>query len=278
MTVFNGKSEIISDLSPTALYELAAPSTPYEVRKEVEAKAEQGEALSVSEIKRMKRELAEQRSLREQAENRLEQSESAAQQERERADSILAGQEARVQMARDEALREAQSQLDRAEELQQNAQAEANASRQRLEAAEAEADSLAKQNAEKYANDELTKVQGDMQSAKREAAAARSEFERIRANSENLLKRAEEHRAYLSNLKNQEVEAKALSDALGEVVRCVTLAMGEIHDLEYGGDEMVRASMGRAASICERFAGALRVHLAPQDDGSEIHVISDLAN
>lgn len=49
----------MSNLTPTVLYELAAPSTPEPVRQIVEQKADAGESVSVEEVKRLKRELAD---------------------------------------------------------------------------------------------------------------------------------------------------------------------------------------------------------------------------
>ncbi|MCC0067115.1 MAG: DUF3102 domain-containing protein [Rhodovulum sp.] len=43
-----GKSNIMLDLTPTALFELAAPSTPEPVRELVEAKAEAGERVAIA--------------------------------------------------------------------------------------------------------------------------------------------------------------------------------------------------------------------------------------
>ena len=43
--VYGGKSELSSHLDPTALYELAAPKTPIEVREEVERMLAAGEVV-----------------------------------------------------------------------------------------------------------------------------------------------------------------------------------------------------------------------------------------
>jgi len=49
---FAGRSEIISDLPPTALYLLAAPSTPDEAVEAVVSKAQAGQKVSVAEVKK----------------------------------------------------------------------------------------------------------------------------------------------------------------------------------------------------------------------------------
>lgn len=52
-----GKMEMISDLAPTALYALAAPSTPEPVRAEVLERAANGEKVTAREIDALKRRL-----------------------------------------------------------------------------------------------------------------------------------------------------------------------------------------------------------------------------
>jgi hypothetical protein len=56
---YAGKSATVADLSPKALYELAAPSTPLEVRIEIESRIEAGELVTASDIKRLKADYAE---------------------------------------------------------------------------------------------------------------------------------------------------------------------------------------------------------------------------
>lgn len=54
-----GKSNMVLDLPPTALYELAAPSTTEPVRQEALARAEAGEKITADDIKRLKAQIAE---------------------------------------------------------------------------------------------------------------------------------------------------------------------------------------------------------------------------
>lgn len=44
--VYSGKSDIVSNLTPAALYELATPKTPIEVREEVDRMIETGEVVT----------------------------------------------------------------------------------------------------------------------------------------------------------------------------------------------------------------------------------------
>jgi len=62
---YGTKSEIVSDLTASALYELAAPSTPPEIRDRVEEMIVDGEKVTAAQIKRMK---AEAKAAREESE------------------------------------------------------------------------------------------------------------------------------------------------------------------------------------------------------------------
>ena len=54
---FGDKTSIVRDLDPTALYELAAPKTPIEVREEVERMIEAGEVVTKATVAQLKAEI-----------------------------------------------------------------------------------------------------------------------------------------------------------------------------------------------------------------------------
>lgn len=54
--VYGGKLPTVGNLPPTALYELAAPKTPLEVREEIEKMIEAGEVVTKAEVIRLKAE------------------------------------------------------------------------------------------------------------------------------------------------------------------------------------------------------------------------------
>jgi hypothetical protein len=56
---FGGKSASVADLTPTALYELAAPSTPLEVTIEVQRRIDDGELVTAADIRELKNDYAE---------------------------------------------------------------------------------------------------------------------------------------------------------------------------------------------------------------------------
>ena len=125
---YGGKSVIITDLTPTVLYELSAPSTPEPVREEIERIAGAGDKVSVDDVKRLKaehqRQLAERDDALEQAQLEAERRVSEAQKgvealAEERA-QVLAQQEISKREAGLKDLRkkerEARQALDRARE------------------------------------------------------------------------------------------------------------------------------------------------------------------
>lgn len=57
---FGDKLAKFANLKPSAIFELAAPSTPEPIRQEVIARSEAGEEVTLKEIKELKRKLAEE--------------------------------------------------------------------------------------------------------------------------------------------------------------------------------------------------------------------------
>jgi hypothetical protein len=58
-SAYGSKSATVADLTVKALYELSAPSTPLEVRIEIENRIEAGELVTAADIKRLKDDIAE---------------------------------------------------------------------------------------------------------------------------------------------------------------------------------------------------------------------------
>ena len=69
---FGSNSQLLG-ISPTALYELAAPSTPEEVINQVTEKAQAGESVSVAEVKALKQQVKEEQQAKQQAIQELQQ-------------------------------------------------------------------------------------------------------------------------------------------------------------------------------------------------------------
>ncbi|MBF9050625.1 DUF3102 domain-containing protein [Roseobacter sp. HKCCD9010] len=223
--VYRDKVFTLNNLDPTVLYELAAPSTPSEVRDAVEARTEAGEAVTAAEIKRMKREIAEERA-------RADHAETQADDLKDQNRSLLEGQSALIERAKADALAEVAADLsaaqEREEEAEQRLQEETarlvelaeNAEVKALEAAQAQADGLA--------NEAYSKLEAQASKAKNEEAAARKSIERLKQNAERLRARVEEHQAYLDDLKNADIEARGLVEdiaALEEKIPDVEAAL-----------------------------------------------------
>ncbi|WPE22456.1 DUF3102 domain-containing protein [Shinella zoogloeoides] len=66
---FGDKTSIVRDLDPTALYELAAPKTPIEVREEIEKMIEAGEVVTKATIAQLNAEIETAKKGRELADN-----------------------------------------------------------------------------------------------------------------------------------------------------------------------------------------------------------------
>nr|WP_286174085.1 DUF3102 domain-containing protein [Rhodobacter sp. NTK016B] len=255
---YGGKIDIMSNLSPTVLYELAAPSTPEPVRQVVEAKAASGESVSVAEVQRLKREAAE-------AIKRANDATAEAERQREKADTLAEGQRSLVDAARDQAAREAAQAA--AADLAK-ARSEAELARSQLadqrailakatEKAEAAAMAKAKAEAQRLAADELARVQSDAAKAKQEEAKARENVERLSERAERFRKQAEEHDAFLRARTNGELEAKAIREHLEGVNRVLALAMVEVSDLEHEPPQDVQRLISKTAKMCRDFSQAL---------------------
>lgn len=262
---YGGKSEIISDLSLTVLYELAAPSTPEPVRQAVEAKAEAGEAVSVAEVQRLKREAAE-------AAQRANTAEAEAERQRQKADALAEGQRDLIEAAKDQAKRDAEAKV--AADLEQ-AKAEAHRANTALQdqqrkladatrKAEEAAMAKAKAEAENLAAAELAKVQEAVKKARQDEAAARKVCDRLSDNITRMRAKVQEHEEALRKMQGADIEATALRARLEEVVRVIAMAMGDVLDIEHEHGPEVMRKVAQTADTCRKFADALDATCGPR--------------
>lgn len=77
------------NISPTVIYELAAPSTSPEVIQQVTAKAEQGESVSVAEVKELKRQLKKAQEEKQQTLSLLDEAENNLSREQHRVEELV---------------------------------------------------------------------------------------------------------------------------------------------------------------------------------------------
>ena len=168
----------ITNIGPSALYALAAPSTPETVRQEIEARAAAGEKITVAEVERLKREAkaAQEAAARLEAERSelLTLVTDATSREQEARDHLrLAREQAKADMqkAADAARAAVLAEAEQARRDAEVAKAEAEKARTALEAAvrqaRKEAEQAARDNAEALAEEALARRRGDLASSAR---------------------------------------------------------------------------------------------------------------
>lgn len=255
---YASKMDKMSDLPPSVLFELAAPSTPEPVRQAVEAKAEAGESVSVAEVQRLKREAAE-------AAKRADDATAEAERQRAKADALAEGQRDLIEAAKVQARKDAETKaaadLEKArgeanraktaldEQQRQLADATRKAETAALAKAQAEAENLAKA--------ELAKIQDAAHKAREDEAKARAAVDRLSGSAQNLAARVQEHEDYLRRMQGADVEAKALSQDLDEVARVLVSAMLTVEDMQHDHGEAVTGKARRVADQCRKMAQAL---------------------
>ena len=242
-----GKSNIMLDLPATALYELAAPSTPQDVRHRVEARAEAGEHVSVAEIQRLKREAAE-------AAKRAEVAEASADRYKGQAETLLEGQAGLVAKAKADALAEASDALALAQKQAADAKADLNRETARLEKAAGDAESAAmakaKGEASRLADEEVRKKQAEL-------SKIRTAYDRKKEASEALDQRVKDHHSYLARVKGADVEAKQLHEEMEEVSRVMVGLLLTVQDVDHEHDASILAKASKTALMCRQMADAL---------------------
>lgn len=257
--VYGGKSDIMANLPPTALYELAAPSMPEPVRQIVEQKAEAGESVSVEEVKRLKRELADKDAATNRAVREAEKAKREAEAEKAKATDLL-GQ---VNMLRENA----DAVRIRAE---MEAEAKAAAERQRLlseiETAKAEAERVrkeveaaAKAQAEAAAQAELAKIDSDVKAARKKEAEARAAVDRLRDQKDRLDAMIREQQDVAKRLSSVDHEVGVLLKAADEMIRQQAMFMLVVEDVGFHTDhpEKLRRMVMQLADQCGKMQGVL---------------------
>jgi len=244
-----GKSGNIPDLTPSVLYELAAPSTPEPVRQQIEAKAKAGENISVEEVKRLKREAAE-------AEARASKAEANAARYKQQAETILDGQQELIAKAEREI---AQKQATEIESLK----TEANNARKALVAEQEKANRLiaeareaaiseARGKAEALAEGELSKRKDALQKLERERDKVITDIERRKAALERIEGGIAEKQALDQRLSSVDYENREILKEATEIMRLQEMFMVTLSDIEYEGEhhERVRKVVAQLADQC----------------------------
>lgn len=239
---YGSKSEIISDLSPTVLYELSAPSTPEPVRQVIEAKAEKGEVVSVKEVQDLKRRMKEQCEADEKKLKAL----SAENQ------ALKDSQELARIKAQEEAAKAVEADLAglRDEKLKIEAQ---------LKAAQKEAKAAASKEAEAIIKQKMAEKEEDLKKLREKAREAQSQLDNIERKKSNSAKRLEELEAQANKISSVDWEAKSFLKELDDLAGKMTQVLLTVQGLEHEHNESTLKVAQQTALMCENLAVALRM-------------------
>lgn len=232
---YGAKSELSSVLGDKVLVLLAAPSTPEEVREEIETRATAGEKITVAEVERLKREAraAEEMSLQ------------------------LAGERAAMRAVVEQARRDVES--ARAKAAKARATAE-DAVRQARE----EAEKAALDKAEALAEEALARRRGELAEIERRAQAAEEKAQRHLEAEQRLATEIQQHHATLGRLSSAEHEAPELIEAADQLMRALTDAMIMLHGCEHAPLPPVARKWAMARQMSGQMVDAITAFLGPR--------------
>ena len=220
----------MSVLNDTVLLMSAAPSTPEEVRQEIEARAAAGEKITIAEVERLKREAraAQEETARLEAERSelLTRVSDATSREQEARDHLrLAREQAKADMQKAaEAARAAVlAAAGQARRDAETAKAETQKTRTALEAAvrqaREEAEEAARGRAEALAEEALARRRGDLAEIERRAKAAEDKAQRHHEAGQRLAAEIRQHQEFLARAGSAEGEAPAQIEAAEALMR-----------------------------------------------------------
>ena len=272
---YGAKSDLGSLLNSKVLQLLAAPSTPEDVREEIEARATAGEKITVAEVERLKREAraAREDGARLQAERsdllaRVNEATSREQQARDHLrltrEQADAGKRAAAETARAAVLAEAEQARRNAE----IAKAEAEAARAALEdavrQARVQAEQAACEKAEALAEEAIGRRRGELAEIERHAKAAEDKAQRHHEAAQRLAAEIQQHHDTLGRLSSAEHEAPALIDAAEQLMQALTDAMISLHGAEHAPLPPVARKWAMAQQMSAQMAEAIAAFLGPR--------------
>ena len=232
---YGAKSELSSLLGDKVLVLLAAPSTPDEVRQEIEARATAGEKITVAEVERLKREAraAEEMSFQ------------------------IEGERAAMRAVVEQARRDVES--ARAKAVKARTAAE-DAVRQARE----EAELAAALKAEALAEEALARRRGELAEIERRAQVAEEKAQRHHEAEQRLAAEIQQHQATLGRLCSAEHEAPELIEAADKLMRALTDAMIMLHGCEHTPLPPVARKWTTARQMSGQMAAAIAAFLGPR--------------
>jgi len=264
-----------TNVGPSVLYALAAPSTPDHVRDDVAARAAAGEKITVAEVERLKREAKAAR-------------EAAARFEAERSEllSRVTDATSREQEARDHLrLARAQAVADRRRAVEEaraamlteaeNAKREAEIAKAEAEKAQAALDAAvlqARQDAEQAARDKadalaeeaVARRRGDLAEIERRAKAAEDKAQRHFEAEQRLAAEIRQHQEFLARTQSAEREVTLQIEAADQLMAALSDAMISLHGFEHAPLPQAARKLAMAQQMCTQMADAIAAFLAPR--------------
>ena len=232
---YGAKSDLGSLLNSKVLQLLAAPSTPEDVREEIEARATAGEKITVAEVERLKREARAAEEMSFQIEGERAAMRAVVEQARRDVESARA-KAAKARAAAEDAVRQAREEAEQAAALKAEALAEEALTRRRNELAEIE----------------------------RRTALALEAAQTHQATARRWAADAERHREYLSHAGSAEREAPAHIEAAEKLMAALSAAMIALHGFEHAPLPPVARKWTTAQQMSGQMAAAIAAFLGPR--------------
>lgn len=232
---YGAKSDVASLLNSWVLQLLAAPSTPEDVREDVEARATAGEKITVAEVERLKREARAAQEMSFQIEGERAAMRAVVEQARRDVESARA-KAAKARTAAEDAVRQAREEAEQAAALK----------------------------AEALAEEALAHRRGELADIERRTALALEAAQAHQATARRWAADAERHREYLSHAGSAEREAPAHIEAAEKLMAALSAAMIALHGFEHAPLPPVARKWATAQQMSGQMAAAIAAFLGPR--------------
>ena len=272
---YGAKSDLGSLLNSKVLQLLAAPSTPEDVREEIEARAAAGEQITVAEVERLKREAraARETAARLEAERSelLSRVDDATSREQEARDHLRLAREradAETRGAADAARAAVLADAEQARRDAEIAKAEAEAARAALDDAvrqsRLQAEQAACEKAEALAEEVIARRCSELAEIERRAKAAEEKAQRHLEAEQRLAAEIRQHQAFLARAGSAEREAPDQIEAADTLMAALSDAMIALHGFEHAPVPPAARRWATAQQMSAQMADAIAAFLGPR--------------
>ncbi|SUS06794.1 conserved hypothetical protein [uncultured Defluviicoccus sp.] len=224
-----------TNVAPSVLYAIGAPSTPDTVRAEVETRAASGEKITVAEVERLKREARAAEEMSFQIEGERAAMRAVVEQARRDVESARA-KAAKARTAAEDAVRQAREEAEQAATLK----------------------------AEAFAEEALARRRGELAEIERRAQVAEEKAQRHHEAEQRLAAEIQQHQATLGRLSSAEHEAPELIEAADKLMRALTDAMIMLHGCAHTPLPPVARKWTTAQQMSGKLAAAITAFLRPR--------------